>query len=346
MSGPLGFISVPALHQYLDGARARGVATEPALAVAGIGAAELDQPLGRIDGSRFEPLLLELIRRSGDPLFGLHTSEHINTEAYDVMGHIAMHSATIGEALERVVRYEKLVGDMGTTTTEIDGEHSRVLWHCRYPRQPVRRHLIENVLASWLRYTRWLAGDEHLAPSEVWLEHEPPAHPDPEPEYRRVFGCPVRFRRPCSALVGPAGLLALPLRRPDPARLSLLERHAAGRLEELGIPTGLAGQVRLRLEAALGGPLPDRRRMAEILGLNPRTLHRRLRAEGVGWQALLDAVRLEAAKQRLRGGRQPQSRIARELGYADIRCFQRAFKRHLGVTPGEYRRTDTENGPQ
>lgn len=340
MSGPLGFISVSALRQYLSGAEARGVTVVPALAAAGIDDQELNDPGARIDGKRFEPLLLDLIRRSGDPLFGLHTSEYIDTDAYNVVGHIAMNAATILEALDKVVRYEKLVGDMGTTTTVVDNDLSQVRWQCRYPRQPVRRHLIENVLASWLRYTRWLAGDDTLAPREVWLEHGPPPHANPEPEYRRLFGCPVRFHQPHSALVGASTLLALPLRQPDPARLSLLEEHAARRLQELGVPTGLAGQVRLRLEAALGGPLPDRAQMAEILGINTRTLHRRLRIEGTGWQRLLDQVRLEAAKQRLRGGRLPQTRIARELGYADIRCFQRVFKRHLGVTPGAYRRGD------
>lgn len=349
MSGPLGFISVSALRQYLASAEAHGVAVAPALAAAGIHARELSSAGARINGERFEPLLLELIRRSGDPLFGLRTSEHIDTDVYDVMGHIAMNTATILEALDKVMRYEKLVGDMGTTTIVVMDDLSQVRWHCRYPRQPVRRHLIENVLASWLRYARGLAGNNELAPREVWLEHGPPVHANPQLEYQRLFGCPVRFHQPYSALVGTSALLSLPLpgqprNPPDPAQLSRLEEQATRRLQQLGVPLGLVGQVRLRLEAALGGPLPDRAQMAAILNMTPRTLYRRLRAEGSGWQQLLNQVRLDAAKQQLRGGRLPQSQIARELGYADIRCFQRVFKQHLGITPGAFRRGDS--GPR
>ena len=38
------------------------------------------------------------------------------------------------------------------------------------------------------------------------------------------------------------------------------------------------------------------------------------------------------------------SEIAADLGYADIRCFQRSFKRHTGVTPGQYRRGMDSDG--
>ena len=56
------------------------------------------------------------------------------------------------------------------------------------------------------------------------------------------------------------------------------------------------------------------------------------------------SVRLERAKARLLESRCPQAEIAADLGYADIRCFQRSFKRHTGVTPGQYRRGMDSDG--
>ncbi len=156
------------------------------------------------------------MRRSDDPLFGLHTSEHVQPGSYNVMGYIAMSAGTVGEALSKVSRYEKLVGDMGTTETRLHDEHSEILWHCRYPRQPARRHLIENVFGSWLHYTRWLTGDLKLAPGEVWFEHPGPRFLHQQREYERVFRCPVRFSRPYSALIGPRRLLDYPCASPIP----------------------------------------------------------------------------------------------------------------------------------
>lgn len=342
---PLGFISVAALRQYLASARVRRVDVDRALAAAGIATDELTNPEARIRGARFERLLNELVRRSDDPLFGLHTSEHVQPGSYNVMGYIAMSAGTVGEALSKVSRYEKLVGDMGTTETRLHDEHSEILWHCRYPRQPARRHLIENVFGSWLHYTRWLTGDLKLAPGEVWFEHPGPRFLHQQREYERVFRCPVRFSRPYSALIGPRRLLDYPLRQPDPTLLSTLEAHAARQLEALGIATSLGQRVRQCLEEALGGGrLPDRDQVARALRLNTRTLHRRLAAEGTGWQRILDDVRLERAKQHLRDSDCPQGEIAEDLGYADIRCFQRSFKRRTGQTPGQWRRAPRDAG--
>ena len=50
-----------------------------------------------------------------------------------------------------------------------------------------------------------------------------------------------------------------------------------------------------------------------------------------------EAVRIERAKRRLRQGA-ALADIAFELGYADQSHFTRRFKRHQGVTPGQYRR--------
>ena len=263
---------------------------------------------------------------------------------FNVLGYIALSASTLLEALAKVARYEKRVGDLGSVETQLRGNESRILWHCRFPRQPVRRHLVEAVFAGWLGYTRWLAEDPALTPERVWFEHAGPDDPRQAREYQRLFGCPVAFNQPYSALIGDRDMLARPPRRPEAHQLGPLEEHAARHLETLGIATSLSLRVRHYLQAALGGPLPDRDQVAHAMRLNTRTLHRHLVAEGTGWRQILDSVRLERAKTRLLESRCPQAEIAADLGYADIRCFQRSFKRHTGVTPGQYRRGVDSHG--
>ncbi len=335
---PLGFIFAGGLQPYLAAARAAGVDTTAALADAGIKPEWLDQPDTPVPGDHFEALVVTLAQRSGDPLFGLHASEHLPPSFFNVIGYIALSAGTLLEALAKVARYEKRVGELGRVETQLRGNESRILWHCGFPRQPMRRHLIENVFAAWLRYTRWLANDDALTPERVWFEHAAPRDPREQQEYQRLFGCPVEFNQPWSALIGNRDMLARPPRQPAPQLLQPLEAHAARHLETLGIATSLSLRVRHYLQAALGGPLPDRDQVARALRLNTRTLHRHLAAEGTGWREILDSVRLERAKTRLLASPCPQAEIAADLGYADIRCFQRSFKRHTGVTPGQYRR--------
>ena len=335
----LGTISGAALQQYLASARTAGVDTDSALAAAGIEPARTEDPDARIPGQRFETLLEHLIRESGDPLFGLHTSRFVQPGSYNVMGYIAMSASSIGEALSRVGQYEQLVGDMGTTETVFREGLVEVRWHCRHHNQPVRRHLSENVLASWVLYTRWLADNQKLCPEAVLLEHGAPDDPTLVDEYRQVFGCEVRFEQPESALLASPELLEHRLRQPDPLLLSTLEAHAARKLETLGIGTSLAQKVRDCLRDSLHERLPRKEQVAAELHINTRTLHRRLRSEGTSWRQILDSLRQEMARELLRDSDMSQADIAEKLGYTDIRSFQRSFRRNNGLPPGAFRRT-------
>jgi len=336
----LGTISGAALNQYLVSARAAGIDPAQGLAQAGIPETLAEDPESRINGEHFETLLAWLIETSKDPLFGLHTSQFVQPGSYSVMGYIAMSASTIFEALSKVALYEKLVGDMGITETVMRDNLVEVRWICRHQRQPVRRHLIENVLGSWVLYTRWLADNPTLNPELVLLEHAPPENRKALEDYRRVFGCEVRFNQPCSALVSHPDVLQHRLRQPDPQLHSTLEAHAARKLQSLGIETTLTQKVRNRILASLNERLPRKEQIAEDLGLNVRTLHRRLQDENTSWQDILDNLRQELARSYLKDTAMTQIEIAERLGYSDIRSFQRSFKRHHNTTPGEYRDTN------
>lgn len=334
----LGTISGAALEQYLVSARACGLDTDAGLSHAGLSPEIVRNPDSRISGERFEALLTWLIETSGDPLFGLHTSQFVQPGSYNVMGYIAMSASTILEALSRVSLYEKLVGDMGTTETHTSDGLIEVRWCCRHTQQPARRHLIENVFGSWVRYSRWLANNDSLDPDAIMLEHAPPADSALMADYQQVFRCEVRFNQPYSAVIASPDILTHRLRQPDPHLLSTLEAHAASKLASLGIDTTLAQKVRDHIRSSINERLPRKEQVAEELGINARTLHRRLKEEGTTWQDILDGLRQELALGYLRNSEITQADIAERLGYSDIRSFQRNFKRRNGMTPGEYRK--------
>lgn len=337
----LGNISGPALYQYLVSAQAHQVDTAKGLDFAGLDARDIAKADARIDGEQFETLLQWLIAACQDDVFGLHTSEHIQPGSYSVMGYIAMSSSTILDAFTKMTQYEKLVGDMGVSHAEpLPGGRIAIHWRCRYPRQPVRRHLIENVFASWVSYVRWLAGDDNLNPLEVWLEHPAPA--SGRDVYARIFRCPVKFSQPHSALVTDLASLSHPMRQPDPQLCATLESHAQAELERLSEVQTVSSRVRRYLNQSIGQQLPRREQAAEALGLNVRTLHRRLQEEDTNWQQLLDELRQTLAVQYLETSALSQADIAQKLGYSDIRSFQRSFKRVHAMTPGEWRSNNVE----
>lgn len=98
-----------------------------------------------------------------------------------------------------------------------------------------------------------------------------------------------------------------------------------------------------RVLAILGSdfsrPLPDAAAVAERLGVSQSTLRRRLHQEGTSFQALKDERRRTAALRLLAGTELSLTEIASQLGFPDNSAFFRVFRRWMGVTPSEFRRS-------
>ena len=79
--------------------------------------------------------------------------------------------------------------------------------------------------------------------------------------------------------------------------------------------------------------------LAARAGLSPRHFARLFHQEvGATPAAWVEEVRIAAARRLLEAGRDTPKRVAVLCGFADADTLRRAFGRHLGVTPAEYRK--------
>ena len=97
------------------------------------------------------------------------------------------------------------------------------------------------------------------------------------------------------------------------------------------------GELQLWILDRLDEDLPLDR-LAAAAGMSPRHFSRRFKAElGVTPGAYVARVRLEEARRRLEAGSHSLKEVARACGFADEQNLRRAFRRHVGVAPREYR---------
>lgn len=338
----LGFTAAPALLKYLRHAAFLGLDTDHALQAAGLSHADLSDNAQRIPSTSHERLLSYLLSHSDDPLFGLHSARYVQPGSWSVLGYITLNCATLGEAISRIVPYEKLVGDMGVSRVESSAEQTRLIWSCRHEQPLIRRHMVENVLASWLLYARWIADTPH-SPAAVWFEHAQPDGVQLQ-VYENAFGCPVLFDQPCNALVIPNHLLAIELRQADANLLRTLEEHALGLMAKFDDDQPLPARVKSALRLLLKDGLPRKERVAERFQMTERTLQRHLQQAGTSYQLILDELRQELAEHYLVRSDLPVQDIASYLGFSESRSFHRSFKIWTGQTPGEYRNLHRPNG--
>lgn len=337
----LGTASIAALRQYVRAAEHGGIDTAPLLAQAGLTLTRSQSDDARIDGARFQHFIRLLADATANPLLGLETGDFVQPGSYSVLGYITMSCSTLGEAIQYIIPYEKLVGDMGITQFLVRGNEMHLIWQCAYTDPVVRPHMIDNVIASWITYARWLSDEPTTSPTAVHLERRWPGE-EAAAAYRRRWGCPVHFDSKDNRVVAPQALLSVPLRQPDPGLRKTLEAHARTQMASMTEDTRLQTRAFNAIRQQLMEGVSRQDIVAQQLNMTSRTLQRKLSQEGSSYQALLTEVRQSLAEDFLANTALPIPEIALRLGFSETSSFHRTFKRNTGMTPGEYRQKEQD----
>lgn len=111
------------------------------------------------------------------------------------------------------------------------------------------------------------------------------------------------------------------------------------RLTERAAPEGELGDIESWLERRLRES-PTAHEMARHCNMSLRTFHRRFReAYGVTPRKYLQLKRVEAVRRLLGESRRSIEQILADVGVSDVTSFRRIFRRELGHSPAEFRRT-------
>lgn len=332
-----GMASVPAIKQYLKAAKANGVDYYPLLSRAGIDPAVLADNNKRIPGTAMERLIVLLVKASDDPCLGLHSARFVEPATYSVLGYITMNCSTLREVLAKIPIYEKIVGDMGVSSTDSLGDRVLLRWQCQFEDPMAKRHQIETVIASWNTYTRNFLHVEASYADGIWFEHAEPEDPSLLADYAEIFACEVRFNQPASGILMRQAVLDEPLPQANQVLLHSLLNHATQILADIDHNQSLAIQVKNLLRLMMAEHSPSSSLIAEKLGMSGRTLQRKLHEEGLAYKDVLNELRLELALHYLKNSQLSLDNIASKLGYAEPRSFYRSFKQWTGHTAGSYR---------
>jgi AraC-like DNA-binding protein len=97
--------------------------------------------------------------------------------------------------------------------------------------------------------------------------------------------------------------------------------------------TGFRREVERHLEPLLPAGAVRMEQVARAMGCSRQTLYRRLKAEGITFEALLDDLRRRLALRLVREPGLSVKAIAYRLGFSEPAAFSRAFKRWTGRAP-------------
>lgn len=288
--------------------------------------------LSRFPVTRWAALLDRADRAVGEPALGLQVGALIAPSHFGLLGYLTLCCANLGDALQRMREYERLVYDVNVSRISLEPEGARLEWgeEMGRPGQLVD----ECAIAALVAYARNITDRSNAAPLEVRFINSRPRRVEP---YESFFGCPVVFDAGTTVVRLPLAYLNQRLRQPDSSLQALLDAQAREHLARLPPRDDFEARLREAIVSLLREGEVSLKASAHRLHVSERTLQRRLDASQTTFQQVLDRTRRQLAESYLLDSRLKLAEVAQLLGYADQAAFTRGFARWNGVPPGRWR---------
>lgn len=268
---------------------------------------------------------------AGERLLGFRTGLTLPRGRYGLVEFAARSAPTLRGVLERLLEYSSLISELVAFELVRFGR-DEVLYH-GVPGEPLGfgAQVNEFFLGFAVHMVRQLVGED-FTPQQAWL-----AHPSTGVAvFEKALGCRVSAGAGRNGIAFGRADLERPILTSDPALLEVLDDQALHAARSRPHLLDLASQVREQAQGLLH-QADAMELVAARLRMSARTLQRRLQSSGTTFSTVVDQVRRGLALQLIADESIALGEIAYQLGYHDVRSFQRAYKRWMGTTPSAAR---------
>lgn len=326
-----GTTSMALVHEALHSARERGLDLTMALANADIDPQLLNAPKARVSATSFARLWVEIADLLDDEFFGIDTHP-MRRGSFKLMCHALLDCSTLGQALQRMLSFLRLVLDDIHGELQVEGDQAFIVVHD------------QGVLRRLFAYGTWFILVHGLS---CWLVNQRiPLHrlsfrasrPEDQSDYRMRFCEDIEYDAPVTQVSFDKKFLDMKIAQSPATLAAFLKESPGSLLVKYRNDDSLSAQIRRYLRGSSPEKWPERDELALILHMSNSTLQRRLQAEGTHYQNLRDNLRRDMAIDLLSRGDMTVTQVAAATGFEETSAFHRAFKKWTGVSPGAYRR--------
>jgi AraC-like DNA-binding protein len=330
MSRSLPLAEIGVLAPYVAFLEKRGAAADRLLDRHNLSVEMVRRESGKITKFQGYQFLQESARREGIRNLGYHVGEIAGLDAIGGFRDSVNRAATLKDAVNTLAaQFSFWIGD-NRLWLERDGEHVWLLNASADGLHGMRDVANQCGVMLLVALVREAAG-ARWRPKRVRIGESPSRMHE---SFEALHDSEVEFTPDLIGVLFPSRFLTLPIRN---------RGSGAPSATPVELPEDRFG---IALETVLQFGMQFRRpplvaEAAAIAGISRRTLHRRLREDGLSFQSLLDRVRFRLARDRLRSEPGISTRdLAKELHFGSASSFVRSFRRIAGVTPRVFARLD------
>jgi len=279
-------------------------------------------------------LLEESAEATSCPTFGLQMAERRELADLGMVSLLIAHQQTLGDALAVLAEYRNRINSNLALRVERFGDMALLREAFSLDPPMPSRQVDDLAIAVLDRVCRSVVGTG-WQPISISFSYETPAAAG-RAVYQRLFSCPVEFSSEFDGiLINSADLL-----KPNPRSEPALALHARRLVEAIVDPgeRSISDEVEEAVLLLMPAGRATINAVADSLGLNIRTLQRRLTEEGLTFGEMLDRIRVREVHRYFTHGRQRLTDVAHLLGYASLGAFSRWYSQKFNETPSEGRK--------
>jgi AraC-like DNA-binding protein len=317
------------LTNYLEVAQSAGLDPDRMLRRFGLARHSLDNPDLKISEDAVRGLLEASAEAAGIEDFGLRMAERRALSNLGALALLVRDQPTVRKALEAWIQYRKVHTD--SVSLHVDESHGDVIISVVRSVETAapKRQSIELTIGVLCLVLRGFLGEQ-------WQPHVCFVHTAPRSRetHRRVLGTKIEFSGDFNGIICRASDLDAPIPSADPTMARYAQQYVASiaRADE-----SFSEKVRELVASLLSSGRCRMERVAEHLGLDRKTVHRRLVEEGTSFSAIVDAVRTQTVNHHIEDRKRTLTDVAEMLGFSDVSAFSRWFKRRFGRSVSQWR---------
>ncbi|WP_332604310.1 AraC family transcriptional regulator [Acinetobacter sp. ESBL14] len=285
----------------------------------------------------FERLIIYLDNNSDDPLWFVHFLLKDGAPLIGVLGMLLSVCSNLGEALNVACKYREINGDVGEKMVVSEDDYYIFLEFINVSNSSfLIQKSIEFRYALWIDFIKSKLGGNSQYVKYIHFKHNV-KNSEVKKVFDSYFNIPVSFGMNRNLLAISKDALKKTFKSADQELYFNLEKYVVNVIGQNKPEDEISNRVKFIISFQLQKGVISREIAAEKLGLNIRTLTRRLNDEGTTYTKLLEEVRLETAKEYLSNSNASVIIISKNLGFFTSNAFITWFKSLTGVTPKNYR---------
>jgi AraC-like DNA-binding protein len=327
----VGLTRSASLTNFSEVASKAGLDPVRMLSEFGLPARCLTDPDLKIPIDAVRRLLEASAERSGIEAFGLLLADTRQPSNLGAVGLLVREQRSLRGAIQALARYSRQLNEALFLTLEESGDVAVLREELIVGHGGPVRQSTELAIGVAYRMLRTYVGAD-WSPLRVCFAHDAPAD---RSVHDRVFGRKVEFGHDFNGIVLRRSDLELSNPNADPA----MARYAGQLLDPAKErqETQVTAQVRELIVTLLGSGRCTIDVVAKHLGMDRRTVHRRLADQGTTYSEMLDSVRRELAPRYMENRERTLAQVSSLLGFSAPSGFSRWYRRQFNSAASDGR---------